>query len=570
MSLDKPWLKHYPEGIPHTVDCPNIPVGDLLTNSAKEYPDKSALLLDGKNFIKSQMTFKELNQHALNFAKNLYQLGIRRNDRVILFVPNFPEFQIAFFGIQKLGAIAVPLNVLYSSHELEYFCKDSGAKVIITIDVKTKDPSILEVVHETVAKVPTVEKVIVVEISKYIGKFKGFLGKLVGKITKLYPNDISFESMLNEIDISLPEITIDPMNDIAVIPYTGGTTGLSKGVMLTHYNLVSNCVIGQHWMIPTYNGLPPKGKLKILGALPLFHLFGFTVAMLLGAYLACEVILIPNPRERDFTEMLELIDMYQPDMFPFVPTGYIALLNHPDIKNYNLKSIDFCISAAAPLPLEVMKQFKELSGTTIIEGYGLTETSPLSSGNSVIKPKVGSVGMPVIDVDMRIFDPDDKNKRIDTIGEQGEIGIKGPNIMQGYWQKPEETNHVMNNDGYFLSGDIGYMDDEGYFYITDRKKDMIITSGYKIFPREVEEVFFEHSDIENVAIVGVPDKYRGESPKAYIVLKQGSTATEEDIMAYAKEKLGKYKVPKEIVFRDELPVSAVGKVLRRTLRDENL
>ncbi|MFX1283594.1 MAG: long-chain fatty acid--CoA ligase [Promethearchaeota archaeon] len=543
-------------------------LADVLTENAKDFPNNPALLLAGKQFHTTRITYEQLDKMSTNFAKHLHKLGVRKKDRVALFLPNFPEFVIAFYGIQKLGAIATPLNIMFSQKELEYHIKDSGSKAIITIDVKTGEQAFLELIHSVARKVDHLEHVIVVSIKPYIGKIKGFLGGLVGKIGKLSPDDISFETMVQDDDtVSFPKPNIDPKNDVAMIPYTGGTTGLPKGVMLTHWNLITNCYAGHHWMIPIYNGLPDKGKYRFLAALPLFHLFGGTLAMLIPIFLAGEIILMPNPRERNFTELLELIDTYKPNFLPFVPTGFIALLNHPQFKNYDLKSIDFCLTGAAPLPVEVMKQFEQASGSTLLEGWGLTETSPIASANTPSKRKIGSVGVPFIDTSVKVFDLEDKEKELE-IGKNGELGIKGPQVMKGYWNKPEETDYVMNSQEYFMTGDIGHMDEEGFIYIEDRKKDMIIASGYKVFPREVEEYFFEHPQIENVAIIGIPDEYRGERPKAFIVLKQGATITKDELMEYAKKGLSKYKVPKEIEIRDYLPLSAVGKVLRRELREE--
>ncbi|UCG01400.1 MAG: long-chain fatty acid--CoA ligase [Candidatus Heimdallarchaeota archaeon] len=566
---DEPiWYKNYPENVPKTLDYPLKSLADVLIENAREFPNNPALLLAGKQFHTTRITYEQLNRFSTNFAKHLHKLGIQKGDRVALFLPNFPEFVIAFYGIQKLGAIVAPLNIMFTLKELEYHIKDSRAKIVVTINVKSGEHAFLDLIHTVAQNVGQLDHIIVASIKPYIGKVKGFLGGLLGKIVKLNPDDIPFERMIQDDEtISYPEPKFDPKTDVAMIPYTGGTTGLPKGVMLTHWNLLTNCYAALHWMIPIYNGLPEKGIHRFLAALPLFHLFGGALAMLLPIFLADEIILVPNPRERKFTELLELIDTYKPSFLPFVPTGFIALLNHPQFKNYDLKSIDFCLTGAAPLPVEVMKQFEEASGSTLLEGWGLTETSPIASANTPLNRKIGSVGIPFIDTSVKIFDLDDKEVEL-KIGENGELGIKGPQVMKGYWNKPEETCNVMNNQGYFMTGDIGHMDDDGFIYIEDRKKDMIIASGFKVFPREVEEYFFEHPEIENVAIVGIPDKYRGERPKAFIILKQGATCTDIDLMEYAKKGLSKYKVPKEIEIRDSLPLSAVGKVLRRLLRED--
>ncbi|MFX1517362.1 MAG: long-chain fatty acid--CoA ligase, partial [Promethearchaeota archaeon] len=549
MNIEAIWFKSYPKNVPKTLDYPLKSLADVLVEHAQEFPDNPALLLAGKQFRTTRITYGQLDKLSTKFAKNLNKLGVRKSDRVALFLPNFPEFVIAFYGIQKLGAIVTPLNIMFSQKELEYHIRDSGSKAIVTIDVKSGEQAFLDLARTAAQNIDHLAFIIVASIKPYIGKVKGFLGGLLGKIVKLTPDDIPFERMIEENEsISFSEPKIDPKNDVAMIPYTGGTTGLPKGVMLTHWNLITNCYAGHHWMIPIYDGLPKKGTHRFLAALPLFHLFGGTLAMILPIFLADEIILMPNPRERNFTEILELIDTYKPNFLPFVPTGFIALLNHSQFKNYDLKSIDFCLTGAAPLPVEVMKQFEEASGSTLLEGWGLTETSPIASANTPINRKIGSVGIPFIDTSVKVFDLDDKNKEVE-IGENGELGIKGPQVMKGYWKKLEETRNVMNNHGYFMTGDIGHMDNDGFIFIEDRKKDMIIASGYKVFPREVEEYFFEHPEIENVAIVGIPDEYRGERPKAFIVLKQGATTTENELMEYAQKGLSKYKVPKEIEIR---------------------
>ena len=551
------------------MNYPDKSLVDLFEDSVKEFPNNTALFLTGKKYIPTKITYAELDRKASNFAKNLYSLGVRNKDRIALFLPNFPEFVIAFFGILKLGCIVTPLNIMFSEKELEYHIKDSGANVLVTIDVKLNQPSYLELAHKMKVKIDHLEHIIVASIKPYIGKLKSVIGGLIGKIEKLDLNDIPFNDIIRDnTEILLPKIKIDPKKDVCMIPYTGGTTGTPKGVMLTHWNKITNIYAAYHWFIPFYNGLPPKGKLKFLGALPFFHQFGSFAVMTFGIFVAGEIILIPNPRERNFTELLEIIHSYKPNIFPFVPTGYIALLNHPDFVKYDFSSIDLCFSAAAPIPLEVMKEFEKLTGTCVLEGWGLTETSPIASINPTHKRKIGSVGIPIPDTTVAVFDLEDKNKMLPN-GELGELGIKGPQIMKGYWNKPEETDNVMNSQGFFMSGDIGRMDEEGYIYIEDRKKDMIIASGYKVFPREVEEYFFEHPDVENVAVIGIPDKYRGEKPKCFIVLKDGASSTAEELMEYAKKGLSNYKVPSEIEIRPDLPISGIGKVLRRKLRDED-
>ncbi|MCH8907293.1 MAG: AMP-binding protein, partial [Candidatus Heimdallarchaeota archaeon] len=352
--------------------------------------------------------------------------------------------------------------------------------------------------------------------------------------------------------------------------YTGGTTGVSKGAMLTHRNLISNVIGLTHWIKP-----PMKlGEEKYIAVVPLFHVYGLVTCLISAISIAGSLILVPDARAGRpmFQDLLETIAKHKPSLFHGVPTLYLALLMHPKIKDYDLTSLRACISGSAPLPVEIMKNFEELTGARVVEGYGLTETSPITHVNPISpdsKIKPGSIGLPFPDTEVKIFDPEDKENEL-PLGDEGELGIKGPQVMKGYWNKPEETKEVMNSQGFFLTGDIAIMDDEGYFMITDRKKDMINASGLKVYPREVEDILFEHPAVAEAAVVGIPDSYRGETVKAFIVFKDGESAGVKELQEFCRSRMAKYKVPRHFDFLDELPKSAVGKTLRRVLRDNEL
>jgi len=356
---------------------------------------------------------------------------------------------------------------------------------------------------------------------------------------------------------------IDPAEDLAVLQYTGGTTGVSKGAMLTHRNLVANV----HQCLAWFPDIR-MGKESILCTLPFFHSYGMTVDMNFGVLSGSTLVLIPNPR--DLHMVLKAITKHRPTLFPGVPAMYIALINNPDVQSgkMDVTSIRACLSGAAPLPVEVQQEFERLTGGKLVEGYGLSESSPVTHANPLdgIR-KAGSIGMPVPNTEVRVVDVEDRAKEL-PLGEIGELAVKGPQVMKGYWNMPEETDNVMDADGWLYTGDIAQADETGFFYIVDRKKDMIIASGYNIYPRDVEEVIFEHPKVEDVAVAGIPDPKRGETVKAYVVLKEGQTATEEEIIEFCRDKLSKYKVPTAVEFRTELPKTMVGKVLRRVLVEE--
>ena len=466
---------------------------------------------------------------------------------------------ISYYGILYAGAIVVQTNPLYTERELEYQMKDSGTKAIISLDILY--PRISKVMKNT-----KLEHIIVTAIKDYLPFPKNIIypfiqKKQTGIVVNLKHegNQHLFKQILAEASAEKPPHDFDFENDLAILQYTGGTTGYPKGVMLTHKNLIANATACDAWL---YNA--KKGEEKILGILPFFHVYGMTTVLILAVMQGYKMILLPK---FDVETALKTIHKQRPTIFPGAPTIYIGLLNHPDLKKYDLSSIQSCLSGSAPLPVEVQQKFEEVTGGKLVEGYGLTESSPVTHANFVWAEKrvKGSVGVPWPDTDSVILSAETGEPAKPR--EVGEIAVKGPQIMQGYWNRPDDTAATLK-DGWLLTGDMGYMDEEGYFYVVDRKKDMIIAGGFNIYPREIEDVLYEHPAIQEMVVAGVPDSYRGETVKAYIVLKEGANVTEQELDEYARKYLAAYKVPRVYEFRKELPKTAVGKILRRTLIDE--
>lgn len=550
----KPWLSQYPPEIPHTLDYDHIPVQEYLTRAYKNYPEKVAI-----HFLGKDVTYSELYESALKFANYLRTIGIEKGDRVAIMLPNCPQNVIAYYGILYAGAIVVQTNPLYTEREISYQMKDSGAKAILSLDILF--PRISKVLKET-----NLENVIITGIKDYLPFPKNLVYPFIQK--KQYGFSVKVEHRgMNHL---FPEImkvakaeplenAFDFEEDIAILQYTGGTTGFPKGVMLTHKNLISNASMCDAWLYKC-----KKGEETILGILPFFHVYGMTTVLILSVMLGNRMVLLPK---FDVDSALKTIDKQKPTLFPGAPTIYIGLLNHPDIAKYDLSSIEACLSGSAPLPVEVQDKFEQVTGGKLVEGYGLTESSPVTHANFVwdVERIKGSVGVPWPDTESAIFQMDSTDPL--PAGEIGEICVRGPQIMKGYWNRPEETAATMR-DGWLLTGDLGYMDEKGFFYVVDRKKDMIIAGGFNIYPREIEEVLYEHPAIQECVVAGIPDPYRGETVKAYIVLKEEENISEEDLNKFCREHLASYKVPRIYEFRKELPKTAVGKILRRSLVDE--
>jgi long-chain acyl-CoA synthetase len=560
---NRPWFTGglWPEEIAKHLDYPkDYPIYRFLEEAAQTHPDNVATI-----FFDAKIRYKDLWEKVLRFADSLQKLGITKGDRIGIYLPNCPQFVIAFFAINRLGATIVPFNTQYVDHELIYQMKDSGARTIICIDItydrvrKLRDNSKVELDH-----------IIVASLHDEISRSKRYIGVLTAKLPlrkKIQTQDLLFKDMIKEGNPkAVPEVKIDTVEDLALIQYTGGTTGVSKGTRLSHYNVVSN----QIQLTNIYYPPLVQGEECFVIALPLFHIYALNTCMLSAVNTASKMILLTDPLAGRpiLQDLLETLYKYKPTFFHAVPALYVGLLFHKDIKDYDLSSIRACLSGAAPLPEMVMWNFEELTGANVVEGYGLTETSPVTHVNPFTPggKRPGSIGFPLADTDARIFDPNDGNKEVPQ-GEEGEIGMKGPQVFSGYWNKPEETANVFNENGYFLTGDIGYIDQDGYFFITGRKKNMIDVSGLKVYPREVEELIIEHPAIQEVAVIGVPHKIRGEQVMAFIVLKDDETASAEEIMEFCKGRIARFKIPRRVEFIDELPRSAIGKVLHRELRD---
>lgn len=509
------------------------------------------------NFLGKKISYSQLLNSSYSFADALVRMGVRKGDRVAVMLPNCPQTVIAYHAILFIGGVVVMTNPLYMPRELEFQLQDSGAKVIVTLDLLFQ--RVMKVVPAT-----GVKHVVVTSIQDYLPFPKNLLYPLKVKKDGLKrevaysDNVLSFVKLLKQ-SVGAPYKTpIDAGNDLALIQYTGGTTGRAKGVMLTHYNLVVNTIQSRLWSYRSQSA-----QERYLAVLPFFHVFGLTVLMNQSVYLGGTLLIIPR---FDVNQMLKTIHKHKPTIFPGAPTMYIGLIHHPDIKKYSLSSIDCCISGAASLPYEVQEAFERLTGGKLIEGYGLTEASPVTHANNIWeKRKLGSIGIPLPDTEARIVDPDTGEEM--PVGDIGELTIRGPQVMKGYWNNPGETERVLK-DGWLYTGDMAKMDEEGYFYILDRRKDLIIAGGYNVYPREVEEVLFEHPAVEEAAVAGVVDPYRGETVKAFIVLKKGAEASGDDLNIWCKERLAAYKVPKIYEFRESLPKTIIGKVLRRKLLEE--
>ncbi len=553
---EKPWLKFYPEWVPHSIEYPEVPLDELLRRSAEKHPNAIAIIFEGL-----KMTYKELDEAVSRLATALQELGVQKGDKVAIYLPNCPQFVISYYAILRAGGVVTAVNPLYTERELEYQLNNAEAVGIVTLDV----------LYEKVARVRDktgLKFIIVTSLKDYLPKAKAILGSLLGKIptakVEKGPGIYFLKELIKKYPPEPKPVEINPKEDLACLQYTGGTTGVPKGAMLTHYNLVANAIQASHWLDME------EAKEVHVGVLPLFHIYGMTVAMNAPIYGAGAMVLIPR---FDAKKVLEAIQKYRATVFCGVPTLYAMLLDYPDLPKYDLTSIKFCISGAAPLPPEVQKKFMEITGGVLVEGYGLTEASPVTHCNPLDRTmktvKVGSIGVPWPDTEAKIMDLETGTKELPP-GEVGELVVKGPQVMKGYWKMPEETKQVLR-DGWLYTGDIAKMDEDGYFYIVDRKKDLIKYKGYSVYPRELEDVLYEHEAVKLCAVVGKPDPTAGEIPKAFVVLKEGYEPTEElkkEIMEFVNSRVAPYKRIRELEFRRELPISAAGKVLRRLLREE--
>ncbi|MBB6674470.1 long-chain-fatty-acid--CoA ligase [Cohnella nanjingensis] len=548
----KIWLRHYPKEVPETLRYPDGNAAQFLTDAAGKFPGGEAMEFLGRSY-----SYAELAKRAARLANALRGLGIEKGDRVAILLPNCPQAVVAYYGILMAGAVAVQTNPLYRERELRHQLADSGAKAVIALDLLV--PRVEAVRGET-----AIRHLIVTSLSDGLPFPKNRLYPL--KRRREHPGlkigygangTVRWSALLRRApDTPLCE-PADAGTDLALIQYTGGTTGVAKGVMLTHANIIANTMQTTAWFYST-----KEGQERYLAALPLFHVFGLTVLMNQSVYLGSSLLLIPRFEPK---AVLETIRRKRPTVFPGAPTMYIALLNHPDAREGDLRSIRVCVSGAAPLPREVQDRFEQLSGGRLNEGYGLTEASPVTHCNPLWGfRKPGTIGIPLPDTDARIVGEDLFVEL--PPGEIGEVAVRGPQVMKGYWGRPEETDKVLQ-DGWLRTGDIGWMDEDGFFTIIDRKKDVILAGGFNVYPREVEEVLFEHPAIREAAVVGVPDDYRGETVKAFIVLREGWQVSEMQLNRWCRDRLAPFKVPHRYEFREALPTSLIGKVVRRELRE---
>jgi long-chain acyl-CoA synthetase len=541
--MEKIWLKHYDYFVPESIRYPEIPLYQILELTCVRYDDAVATV-----FFDQKMTYGQLRDHVRRLSAALRSMGVKKGDRVAIMLPNSPQFIVSYYAVLEAGATVVNISPLHVERELEYEFNDSGSETLIYLDLF--DARIQAVKDKTPLK-----RLIVSSITDYM---ESPTSPSVPKSADTY----HFREVIEESSPDLPVEDIDPREDLAALQYTGGTTGLPKGVMLTHFNLVANAFQCSFWA----KEFVERGKDVYLDVIPFFHSYGQTVGMNNAILNAATMVLIP---QFEINLMLQAIQKYRPNFFPGVPTLYVAILNHPEAQKYGVDKIRLCNSGSAPLPVEVHRRFSRISGGIFIEGYGLSEASPVTHSNPIIgKKKVGSIGIPFPDTEAKIVDVETGEREL-GFNEPGELIIRGPQVMKGYWNKPEETAQTLH-DGWLYTGDICTVDEDGYFYVVDRKKDMIIAGGFNIYPREVDEVLYEHPKVQEAVTVGIPDEYRGETVKCYVVLKPGEQATEDEIIAWCRERLAAYKVPRMVEFRDSLPKTMVGKVLRRALREEEI
>ena len=544
----KPWHRHYDYNVPTTIRYPRLTIHELIQIPANAYPDKAAL-----NFYGSEMTFWELRLQILRFATALGALGIQKGERVGIHLPNCPQYPIAYYAVLSLGAIVVNLNPMYTAEELKLMASTTGMTTLITFDMVL--PAI-----RTVWKDLQIPRVIVTKVTDYI---KG-LGVSTAASLDLEKGWHHFSALLDSVpNPKRPRVVVNP-EDPALIQFTGGTTGIPKGAILTHANVIAATFQCSLWGNPTINFTPPERR-NVVAVLPYFHVYGNIVVMNWAMFSCATQIQIPR---FNIDEMMNLLAKFEEiTFFPTVPTLINALVNHPKATELNLaKKLKLLNSGAAPIPVELIEQIRDM-GIFFSEGYGLSESTSLGISNPILGlKKVGSIGIPFPDNDVRLVDVQEGKEDVPQ-GQPGEIIMKGPLNMQGYWNNPQETAGQLR-DGWLYTGDIAIKDEDGYIFIVDRKKDMIIAGGFNIYPREIDEVLFQHPKIQEAVSVGIADKYRGETVKAYIVLKPGEKATEEEIISFCREKLAAYKVPKIVEFRESIPKSAIGKVLRKVLRAE--
>jgi long-chain acyl-CoA synthetase len=551
----RPWTQHYDPGVPATLIYPDVTLHALLDDAAESYPDAVATI-----FFNAKRSYKSISDDAWRFANGLRKLGVKKGDRVAILLPNSPQFIVAFFGALRAGATVVPCNPRYTAPELHRQLADSGAVTIVTLSrfypvVKAArlSTSVTSVIVTNIKEeMPPVLRVLfTLAKEKKDGHRQPFKGD---------DGAVAFRDVL-----AAPATPFDGgtrKDDIALLQYTGGTTGVSKGAMLSHRALVANILQSRAWFTNLKDG-----ESSGMAVMPFFHVYGLSVVMCLAVQCAASLVLEP---QFELERVLKDVQRHRPQMFSGAPIIYNAIINSPLAQKYDLRSIEACMSGSAPLLVETHRKFVELTGAHLVEGYGLTEAAPVTHCNPIVgkgKQKVGSIGLPFPDVEARIVDLETGTREMAT-GESGELILRGPQLMDGYYNKPEETALTLR-DGWLYTGDIATVDSEGYFAIVDRKKEMIIVSGFNVYPREVEEALALHPAVLDSAAIGVPHPIKGEEVKAFVVLRPGMKATVEEIIAHCRTQLAPFKVPKDVEFRESLPKTLIGKTLRRQLAEED-
>ncbi|MBL42626.1 MAG: dicarboxylate--CoA ligase PimA [Rhodospirillaceae bacterium] len=548
------WEKKYPEDVDWNSEIKGEPLFSILDNTVKNFGNRKCIDFLGKEF-----SYKKISQMVDRAALGFQQLGVTKGTKVGLFLPNCPQFVVSYFGILKAGGVVVNFSPLYAENEIIHQLEDSDTDIMVTLNLKILYPKIFNLLNKTRLK-----KIIVGTFAEVIPFPKNILFPLV-KMREISNFDstediVPFAELINN-DGDYKNISIDPDEDIAVLQYTGGTTGVSKGAMLTHSNLYANLIQERLWF-PGFS----MGEESVMAVLPFFHVFAMTVVMNMSIQMGAKMIMHPR---FELLPVLKDIHSKKATFLAGVPTMYNAILNYPKISKFDLSSIKACLSGGAPLPLDVKKGFENITGCTLVEGYGLTETSPVACANPINgENKENSVGLPMPKTLIHISDKENP-KKILKQGEIGEICISGPQVMKGYWKKPGVTNETII-DGRFRTGDVGYLDEDGYTFIIDRIKDLVLVNGFNVYPRNVEEGIYKHPSIAEVTVIGIPDSSSGEAVKAFIKLKDGENLEVRDLLNFLKDKLSKIEIPKFLEFRDELPKTMIGKLSKKELVAEEI
>ena len=549
------WLSHYPKDVDWNLRIEPAPLYKLFEDAAAKYGPRPCT-----NFLGKVLSYRDIDRMVKQAAAGLQKLGVRKGTKVGLFMPNCPTFIVYYFATLQAGGTVVNYNPLYTLEELTFQVKDSETELMVTLDLQLLFSKV-----EALMKAGTLKRAIVASFPALLPGAKSVLFKLFKGKELAHPSkspvaaSVIFDADVRASDGRFDRPPIDPAADVAVLQYTGGTTGTPKGAMLTHANVYANCRQGAAWATNLR-----AGEERVLAALPFFHVFAMTAVMNFALSQGAEIVIMPR---FVLDDAMKLITKTKPTVMPGVPTMFIAMLNHKKLASFDLSSLKFCLSGGAPLPVDVKQKFEALTGCKLVEGYGLSEASPSVTCNPLEGPvKEGSIGQPLPGTIVSLRDLADPTREV-AQGEKGEICIKGPQVMKGYWKRPQETADQFVGE-YLRTGDVGIMDEEGFIFIVDRIKDLIICSGYNVYPRRIEEAIYEHPAVEEVTVIGIKDDYRGEAPKAFIKLRAGMAATEDDIRKHLEAKISKIEMPAEIEFRDALPKTMIGKLSKKELKAE--